>query len=174
MGFLTENLHASHVRSDFQCGNSLLDQYLKLQASQDVKKRLAACFVSTDTVFANKVIGFYTLSNSSISREFVPIEWQNKYPKSYHTIPTTLLGRLAVDASFHGKGFGEMLLHKLIEETEEHHFWTLQSGIFPENVASIKIHEKLGFRIIGRREKIAEMNGVWRDVILLERRSIKF
>ena len=67
-----------------------------------------------------------------------------------------------------------MLLHKLIEETEEHEFWTLQSGIFPENVASIKIHEKLGFRIIGRREKIAEMNGVWRDVILLERRSIKF
>lgn len=64
-----------------------------------------------------------------------------------------------------------MLLHKLVEETEEHHFWTLQSGIFPENVASIKIHEKLGFRIIGRREKIAEMNGIWRDVILLERRS---
>ncbi len=79
-----------------------------------------------------------------------------------------------LDNSVHGKGFGEMLLHKLIEETEEHHFWTLQSGIFPENVASIKIHEKLGFRIIGRREKIAEMNGVWRDVILLERRTHKF
>jgi hypothetical protein len=100
MGFLTENLHASHVRSDFQCGKSLLDQYLKLQASQDVKKRLAACFVCMDTVSSNKVIGFYTLSNSSISREFVPIEWQSKYPKSYHTIPTTLLGRLAVDTSF--------------------------------------------------------------------------
>ena len=79
-----------------------------------------------------------------------------------------------LDNSVHGKGFGEMLLHKLIEETEEHHFWTLQSGIFPENVASIKIHEKLGFRIIGRREKIAEMNGIWRDVILLERRTHKF
>ena len=79
-----------------------------------------------------------------------------------------------LDNSVHGKGFGEMLLHKLIEETEEHHFWTLQSGIFPENVASIKIHEKLGFRIIGRREKIAEMNGVWRDVVLMERRSNKF
>ena len=110
MGFLTENLHASHVRSDFQCGNFVLDQYLKLQASQDVKKKLAACFVFTDAVSSNKVIGFYTLSNSSISREFVPIEWQNKYPKSYHTIPTTLLGRLAVDASFHGKGFGGKLL----------------------------------------------------------------
>ena len=63
-----------------------------------------------DTVSSNKVIGFYTLSNSSISREFVPIEWQSKYPKSYHTIPTTLLGRLAVDTSFHGKGFGGKLL----------------------------------------------------------------
>ena len=110
MGFLTENLHASHVRSDFQSGNSVLDQYLKLQASQDVKKRLAACFVCTDAIITNKVIGFYTLSNSSISREFVPIEFQNKYPKSYHTIPTTLLGRLAVDTSYHGKGFGGKLL----------------------------------------------------------------
>ena len=78
-----------------------------------------------------------------------------------------------LDNSVHGKGFGEMLLHKLIEETEEHHFWTLQSVFFPENVASIKIHEKLGFRIVVRREKIAEMNGVWRDIILMERRSKK-
>lgn len=72
-----------------------------------------------------------------------------------------------------GKGLGKVMLQKLISETEEHGFWTLQSGIFPENVASIKIHEKLGFRIIGNREKIGQMKGVWRDVVLLERRSGK-
>ena len=70
-----------------------------------------------------------------------------------------------------GKGLGKVMLQKLILDSEENGFWMLQSGIFPENIASIKIHEKLGFRIIGRREKIAEMNGIWRDVILLERRS---
>ena len=62
-------------------------------------------------------------------------------------------------------------MKKLILDSEENGFWTLQSGIFPENKASIAIHEKLGFRIIGTRERIAEMHGVWRDVVLMERRS---
>lgn len=73
--------------------------------------------------------------------------------------------------SVQGKGLGQMLLRKLILDSEENGFWTLQSGIFPENEASIFVHQKLGFRIVGKREKIAEMNGVWRDIVLLERRS---
>lgn len=72
---------------------------------------------------------------------------------------------------FQGKGLGKMLLRKLILDSEEHEFWTLQSGIFPENEASINVHLNLGFRNVGTRERIAQMNGVWRDVILLERRS---
>ena len=64
-----------------------------------------------------------------------------------------------------------MLLRKLILDSEEHEFWTLQSGIFPENEASINVHLYLGFRNVGTRERIGQMNGVWRDVILLERRS---
>ena len=70
-----------------------------------------------------------------------------------------------------GKGFGSMLLKKLVLDSEEHQFWTLQSGIFPENEPSIIIHKKLGFREVGRREKLGQMNGVWRDIILLERRG---
>ncbi len=70
-----------------------------------------------------------------------------------------------------GKGIGKKLLHALIAESEKNNFWTLQAGIFPENESSIKIHEDCGFRIIGRREKIGQMNGVWRDTLLLERRS---
>lgn len=72
---------------------------------------------------------------------------------------------------FQGKGLGKMLLRKLILDSEEHEFWTLQSGIFPENEASINVHLNLGFRNVGTRERIGQMNGVWRDVILLERRS---
>lgn len=72
-----------------------------------------------------------------------------------------------------GKGLGSMLLRKLILDSEEHQFWTLQSGIFPENEASIYVHEKWDFKIVGRREKIGQMNGIWRDIVLLERRSTK-
>src|SRR5215210_1503933 len=70
-----------------------------------------------------------------------------------------------------GKGLGKQLLQKLIEESEANNIWTLQAGIFPENTPSIKIHEACGFRIFGNRERIGRMNGVWRDNLVLERRS---
>jgi L-amino acid N-acyltransferase YncA len=78
-----------------------------------------------------------------------------------------------VDESFRGKGFGTTLLEALIQESEKNNLWTLQAGIFPENVPSISIHEALGFRQVGYREKIGQLRGVWRDTVLLERRSNK-
>jgi len=76
-----------------------------------------------------------------------------------------------VASSVRGKGIGNALLQALIKSSEENNLWTLQAGIFPENIASIKLHEANDFRIIGIREKIGKMNGVWRDTVLLERRS---
>ena len=76
-----------------------------------------------------------------------------------------------VAASERGKGLGGLLLRRLIEESEIEAIWTLQAGIFPENAASIELHKKLAFREVGRREKVGQLNGVWRDVVLLERRS---
>jgi len=70
-----------------------------------------------------------------------------------------------------GKGIGSMLMQKLIESSEENNIWSLYSSMFPENIGSIKLHEKYGFRKIGYREKIAELNGVWRDTVIYERRS---
>jgi len=70
-----------------------------------------------------------------------------------------------------GKGVGKKLLQKLIEESEANNIWTLQAGIFPENIASIKIHNASGFRTLGVRERIGQMNGIWRDTVLMERRS---
>ena len=70
-----------------------------------------------------------------------------------------------------GKGIGKQLLNQLIEESEKQNIWTLQSGIFPENKASISLHQSAGFRIIGKREKIGMMDGKWRDIVLLEKRS---
>lgn len=78
-----------------------------------------------------------------------------------------------VSQSIVGKGVGSKLLYNLIRRSEEQGFWTLQSSIFPENAASIKIHMKNGFRELGRRERIGKMDGVWRDTVLFERRSDK-
>jgi len=76
-----------------------------------------------------------------------------------------------VDPQFSGKGIGSNLLNKLVKASEQEGIWTLQAGIFPENIASLKIHEKAGFRILGIREKIGKQHGIWRDTVLLERRS---
>jgi L-amino acid N-acyltransferase YncA len=70
-----------------------------------------------------------------------------------------------------GQGVGKMLLQALIEESERQGIWTLQAGIFPENAASLVLHKSCGFREVGRRERIGQMDGVWRDVVLTERRS---
>jgi L-amino acid N-acyltransferase YncA len=74
---------------------------------------------------------------------------------------------------YQGKGVGKILMEELIRQSEENNLWTLQAGIFPENTVSLKLHEQLGFRKIGYREKIGKMKNVWRDTIQLERRSKK-
>lgn len=75
-----------------------------------------------------------------------------------------------VTESARGKGIGRALLEALIAESEKNGIWTLQASIFPENTASIELHLKCGFREVGRRERIAMLNGVWRDTLLFERR----
>jgi phosphinothricin acetyltransferase len=70
-----------------------------------------------------------------------------------------------------GAGLGRALLERLVERSEEAGYWTLTAGVFPENEASLRLHEACGFREVGVRERVGESNGVWRDVVLLERRS---
>jgi phosphinothricin acetyltransferase len=76
-----------------------------------------------------------------------------------------------VSTSSRGAGVGRMLLAALVDESERNEIWTLQAGIFPENGASLALHHACGFREVGRRERIGKLNGIWRDTILLERRS---
>jgi L-amino acid N-acyltransferase YncA len=79
-----------------------------------------------------------------------------------------------VATDYRGKKIGSELMKHLIVSSESNGIWTLFSSVFPENEATIRLHEKFGFRVIGRREKIAMLDGKWRDTILLERRSLKF
>jgi phosphinothricin acetyltransferase len=76
-----------------------------------------------------------------------------------------------VAESARGQGIGLRLLSTLVAESERNGIWTLQAGIFAENTASIHLHEKAGFRIVGRRERVGRLDGQWCDTILLERRS---
>ncbi len=70
-----------------------------------------------------------------------------------------------------GRGVGSRLLRSLVARAEEAGIWTIQTSIFPENVASVELHRRCGFRVVGVRERIGQLNGVWRDTVLMERRS---
>ena len=76
-----------------------------------------------------------------------------------------------VDRRARGQGVGVALMQELVRSTEAAGIWTIQSAIFPDNTASARLHAHVGFRVVGRRERIGRLNGVWRDVLFLERRS---
>lgn len=70
-----------------------------------------------------------------------------------------------------GRGIGRALLDAQVASTEAAGIWTIQTGIFPENEASVRLHERAGFRVVGRRDRLGKLEGQWRDVLFLERRS---
>lgn len=76
-----------------------------------------------------------------------------------------------VGERFRGRGVGGALLSELIRQSERNNLWTLQAGVLAENAKSIALHERCGFRVVGKRERLGKLNGAWRDVVLLERRS---
>jgi L-amino acid N-acyltransferase YncA len=78
-----------------------------------------------------------------------------------------------IHPDYRNRGVGRVLLAALIASSEAAGIWTVQTGIFPENTASVALHHRCGFRIVGRRERIGQLAGVWRDVLLLERRSAR-
>ncbi len=118
MEWLTELLHAKHDRAGFSCGKPILDNYFHRQASQDVRRRLSACFVWVDAE-SGLVKGYYTLSNSGVEQHFIPDSFRKKLPPSYTSLPTTLLGRLAVDTRFQGTRAGQLLLVDALRRSYE-------------------------------------------------------
>ena len=109
MNYLSMPLQDADEKAEFSCGEELLDRYFWHQAKQDVKRKLAACFVLHES--DSKIIsGYYTLSSSSISQDLIPESFGKNLPKSYSSIPAILLGRLAIDKNFQGKGLGKIIL----------------------------------------------------------------
>jgi len=110
-------LDRHHDKSSFSCGQPQLDKYLKTQASQDIRRKLAVCFVLTEN--DRDILGYYTLSSSGISRVYLPLEIQQKLPPTYSQLPVTLLGRLARDLKYAGKDVGNLLLIDALKRSYE-------------------------------------------------------
>ena len=125
-----------------------------LRGQNGTARHLASCRLVA--VRGDDVVGWAALS--AVSPPGTSIE---EWPRSACTL----------QQSVQGQGIGSALLDALIAESERNSIWTLQAGILAENTASIHLHEKAGFRIVGRRERIGQLDGQWRDTILMERRS---
>ncbi|MFM2316289.1 MAG: hypothetical protein RLZZ155_621 [Bacteroidota bacterium] len=103
-----------HALEKFNCGNEALNRYLTIQAGQDMRKKLSVCFVLNDD-YTGDLIGYYTLSSYSIDADAIPNSLKVNAPSNYSKLPATLLGRLAIDLKFQGKGLGEFVLMNALE-----------------------------------------------------------
>ena len=134
--------------------NATFETNVPSWADWDSNHLLHSRFVYTDN---EKVLGWVALSPVSSRSAYKGVAEISVY----------------IDTQKHGKRIGSLLMEKAITSSEEHGIWTLFSSVFPENKATLRLHEKFDFRIIGTREKIAQINGKWRDTIQLERRSTR-
>ena len=115
-GFI-EPLNKGHARDAFSCGHAALDRYFQQQARQDVQNQVAAVFVAVEPS-SHQVLGYYTLSASIINIAEVPPDLAKRLPR-YPQLPVTLLGRLAVDQRFKGKGLGQFLLMDALYRSQQ-------------------------------------------------------
>jgi GNAT superfamily N-acetyltransferase len=113
--FIVEALDASHDRASFSCGVEALDRYFWKQVTQDVRRRVTACYVALDAQGA-KVAGYYTLSAAGIPLAEMPAELAKRLPR-YPSVPVARLGRLAVDQAYRGRKLGSALLWDAVQRS---------------------------------------------------------
>lgn len=113
--FITEPLGRHHDRSAFVSGSDELDRYLKERASQDVRRRVAGCFVAIDD--GGKIVGYYTLAATGVQLDALPEDFSRRLPR-YPVVPAVLIGRLAVAASHQGKRLGRALIADAITRVD--------------------------------------------------------
>lgn len=140
-------LNKSHDKKSFDCGNQLLNNYLQKVASQDIKRRLAVCTIFSE---GSKIIGYYTLSNNSLPSDLVPEKYSKKIKGAYKHVPVTLLGRLAIDNTEKGKGYGESLLIDALKSAYEvsEMIGSMAVIVDPIDENAQRFYEKYGFILI--------------------------
>lgn len=145
---ITAPLNASHKKGNFNCGKPLLDSYLHTHAKQDVKRKLAACFILAD--IEGNVKGYCTLSSAVIPRELLPEQIKRELPASYLDLPATLLGRLAIDTNYQGQRLGEFLLIDALKKSFESSDMVGSIAVIvdPIDEAAVKFYKKFGFILL--------------------------
>lgn len=140
-----ELLNQTHEKSFFSCGIDSLDDFLKTQASQQAKKNLSVTYVLLEKSIL-KVIGYYSLSSTSISLDLLPKDVAKKLPR-YPSLPATLLGRLAVDKAYQSKKLGKILLYDALKKSLEYSRVVGSMAVIVDaiNDSANAFYEKFGF-----------------------------
>jgi len=148
MSYITTLLSTKHSKENFTCGKEMLDNYLHVQAKQDVKRKLTACFILSDNEVTVK--GFYTLSNTSVNRDFLPESIIKKLPPSYKHLPATLLGRLAIDINYKGQGIGSNLLMDALKRSYHNSLQIPSMAVIvdPLDEEAITFYNHFGFIVL--------------------------
>lgn len=152
MALVIESLTGAHKRSEFCCSNEELNCYIKYFANQDQKRRLCSCYVLADEETC-EVIGFYTLTPTSIRRELIEHLVAPSKLGRYEFLPAVLLGRLAVDQSHEGKGLGKFLLRNAIERAYSNELGGV--GMLVE----AKDQKAMEFYLKNQFDKVEELTG---------------
>lgn len=171
-----ERLSAGHNRREFSCGEPSLDTYIHQQARQDERRDFAACYVLTDHGEADApppgtvpILGYYTLSMSAILAAAVPADESRRLPH-YELYPAALLGRLAVDTQYRGRGYGELLLVDAMRQTVEGARMVSAYALAVDalNDAAASFYQRYGFRqLLGRPERLYQPLATCREVVRL-------
>ncbi|MBI2761724.1 MAG: GNAT family N-acetyltransferase [Chloroflexi bacterium] len=149
--FHIEPLGDLHNRAAFACGVEALDRYLHRQAGQDMRRRVAAAFVLAGTA-DHSVAGYYTLSATSVVAASLPIEVTKRLPR-YPLLPAVLLGRLAVDSRYRGRGFGELLLGDALQRClDSTQVAAMAVIVDAKDAAARTFYERYGFQRLADNE----------------------
>lgn len=144
---MTIPLAKNHDRANFDCGVEALNLYLKQKAGQDVKRNLSACFILSPDPESKEIVGFYTLSSGSVSSGNFSAQIQKQFGRAYADLPVTLLGRLAVDVSWKGRGLGKVLLMDALKRCWMTREWVASFAVVvdPKDEDAAAFYEVFGF-----------------------------
>jgi GNAT superfamily N-acetyltransferase len=144
--FRIEPLSSNHDRSRFVSGSDALDRYFREQASQDVKRRVATCFVAVGAT-AQDVAGYYTLAAASVALNALAPEIARKLPR-YPVVPAVLLGRLAVALHYQGEGLGGILIADALKRTARAELGVFAMVVDAKDEAARRFYEHYGFALL--------------------------
>ena len=149
--FRFDVLGEGHDRKDFRCGDEALDRYFQAQVTQDIRRRIANCFVVVETV-GGAVAAYYTLSAASIPLIDLPPEDAKRLSR-YPTLPAVRMGRLAVDRRFQRRGLGELMLMNAVHRTMQDAAAAFALLVDAKNDAAVVFYQKYGFRAVAGRPR---------------------